>query len=234
MFSPNFLLLVDFRCFPIVSLLISLIKPLTLNRMDTPVLPMGQPRLHYSLVNYSSSEDDFVIVLDSDEDENEGDENDGFENDSFEEEGVEDEGFGQACQSFIGDYSPFADEDFDQGQNAIDDYYNFDEDYNQGQNAIDYGLLIDEDFDQGQNAVDDYSLPLNEDSDQGQNAPVYLPMISNLLPRYPTPYPTPIATMNNRDTGQIFHHLQKAHIILQMKPVPPSIALRQCMDMRYQ
>ena len=105
-------------------------------------------------------------MLDSDEDENESDGNDSFENDSFEEEGVEDECFGQACQSFIGDYSPFADEDFDQGQNAIDDYYNFD---NQGQNAIDYGLLIDEDFDQGQNAVDDYSLPLNEDSDQGQN-----------------------------------------------------------------
>jgi MULE transposase domain len=138
--------------------------------MDTPVRPMGQPRPHYSLVNYSSSEDDFVTVLDSDEDENEGNENDGFENDSFEEEGVEDEGFGQTCQSFIGNYSPFADEDFDQGQNAIDDYYNFDEDYDQGQNAIDYSLLIDEDFDQGQNAIDDYSLPLDEDSDQGQNA----------------------------------------------------------------
>ena len=97
--------------------------------MDTPVRPMGQPRPHYSLVNYLSSEDDFVTVLVSDEDENESDgndsfENDSFENDSFEEEGVEDEGFGQACQSFIGDCSPFADEDFDQGQNAIDDYYN--------------------------------------------------------------------------------------------------------------
>ena len=49
-------------------------------------------------------------MLDSDEDENESDGNDGFENDSFEEEGVEDECFGQACQSFIGDYSPFADD----------------------------------------------------------------------------------------------------------------------------
>ena len=199
--------------------------------MDTPVLPMGQPRLHYSLVNYSSSEDDFVIVLDSDEDENEGDENDGFENDSFEEEGVEDEGFGQACQSFIGDCSPFADEDFDQGQNAIDDYYNIIiRDRMPSTTAY---LLMRISIRGKMPSTTTVCLSMRI-LIRDRMTPVYLPMIFNLLPRYPTPYPTPIVTMNNRDTGQIFHHLQKAHIILQMKPVPPSIALRQCMDMRYQ
>ncbi|KAN0067156.1 hypothetical protein V8E54_014803 [Elaphomyces granulatus] len=126
-----------------------------MDTLEYPVRPICQPKPHYSLVNYSSSEDDFVTVLD-DEDDNEGD-----ENDENEEEGVEDEGFDRAWQNAIDVYGPLTDEDFDQ---AIDDYSPLaDEDFDQGQNAMDdYSLLADEDFDQGQNAMDDDSLFAND------------------------------------------------------------------------
>jgi hypothetical protein len=202
--------------------------------MDTPVRPMGQPRPHYSLVNYLSSEDDFVTVLVSDEDENESDgndsfENDSFENDSFEEEGVEDECFGQACQSFMGDYSPFADDRAKMPSMTttismkimIRDRMPSTTAYLLMRISIRGKILS--------TTTVCLSMRILIRDRMLSTTPVYLPMISNLLP-----YLTPIVTMNNRDTGQIFHHLQKAHILLQMKPVPPSIALRQCMDMWYQ
>jgi hypothetical protein len=180
-----------------------------MDTLEYPVRPICQPKPHYSLVNYSSSEDDFVTVLD-DEDDNEGD-----ENDENEEEGVEDEGFDRAWQNAIDVYGPLTLPMRILIRPLTTTVH------------LLMRILI-----RGKMPwTTTVYLPMRI-SIRGKmpwTTTACLPMIPDPFSHHLTPM-----KMNDRDIGQTFRHLQKTYILRQMKLLLRSIALRQYMAMRYQ